>query len=1802
MSCLKKQHVSCKARMQHPFNLNSFMDETDREVKNLTDRAFKSLCIGDEAIYNDSELLPSPVDCHKPLAAEIPKKPQENFALDVKKHGVHQPNGMYNRRQQIKNTLKVSSLFAAFAPKKNNDTKMTNGDSWDKSALLSIQTELSEFSSDYQNHLKNEHNDQVKSHCKTSEKGTDNKSYQDIFTTSGKSSKNHHKLRKLNSKNLFLHSEFSPFRSWEDLNRFRLDNVEMFTCSSPDGLYDSQIYRELNSNILHVPETNKRETSQSTSPLLKSKPNLLQFAATVPPVPENHSELNFPKLPDGQIKSLQPQVLLTSSGSFQRCQSEGDICAPWRKNRRRPKLIVQPLSSPACERSNTAEQGAIQNKKEIRTVEEATSLNSTPFNISQLLTPVIPSRQGTGTLEILQTVQSPTEHNIPVLHETEIRPSPDIKREAYKSKASSLLFNLKDNRKRVKATYSPQKFKGLDAADKIKLSPLIEQVATQNTDSKTMSNVQKINMYPLSPETADIQSSQSSGLPLPDDFLGLSLLQAVNKGSKRNPLAKATYPSLNLYQKSSPLEMNTKTISVEVPGSHSTENRNSEQMVSKEYLPDINSKDRQRKHNLTKPDINNANHEYTYLNYVVTADKTLTEKTNVVALKEKHFTTDLTNHNAQMDARSRNQEKFNTGVTFKSDERPIKYNEHHKKETKPKHLFSARQNKYIKNQRYVNVDDDDEDEDDECWQEDVISVVKAKLRKRELKVYMDKNNRMVQDSMDDSVTNDDFTKDNYSIPSKNDLGICTEQELARNDALSMKGNTSAKIALFTLNERSSHTVPVSLKKNIAKDKNELATVALEKRIAEREQGKKLSDLAKQHGEDLPIKGEHKKECMLSLDQKETLGNVIPDSQGRKAISDFTPTSQKIQSMSDIDTNHCDCHVLEVKLAEPYKQEGAAKHSPSRLISTDSDRHDRHGQQGDTSNNMSMASVTEIKNTVCIPRNMHLGQESSVVQDYIDKNLIRVGEYESCIQKKAKRERANSVSEHSKINESQRKENEGSVELSVKHEEFFSTEVKNFNLPKDKGQVKGHVSSLMEKLNREQIVQTLNVQESLSQVDCIKGYPRNSPEDIMGFSEVKEVLTKHDHKAREADSDKEQHEIESKLTMRNEENLENVNKDVTRNKEDKKDVARTKNKDACDVFRKTDQNQIKYKCQGEYSVKEYFIDNFEKSDKTNHACMKAPQMNLLNSDYAPMDKITLHNILNQAEPSSMINDKQFELSVDFTFSHKTEESSSLNKGEDRKCENLDTINPNSNPECNPHNADIAVPPLKDVENSQWVHCLIESARNLTPTCQSNVSSPTLGKPALFKVKDNTFTASPVTKTVRPILHKTAAGVTQPWSPRESLSGSERGEEDIFKDLVDMRTPVQITQPNQTSIHDVYAPSSQSTTDLERKQLMDSSTVPEAEGLQLAISSVSERIESCDMSAGDTVGCLAFNTVPTDSIQGSKAPSERSDSACSGIENQLQGKPPAVPPKTEKTLRRALKLTTKRNQKAEAKCKSERGQSSEKGSCQKHERRHQSNEKVLSNRSYHREHNIDRGISNRNTQEDSSETPLQKSHASERHATEYNKPNSCWKEKDSERKLYSCHSSLITMDDDAKSSVAEEKEHQSHHKDQFDTQNINVDSERLGRTREKYLPNLYYRAHSLDRYSRGKYEHRVLSSEGPASKTNAETSKKFTTAQKAPLQNSIEHTYGSSANNMVSQTFPITQRKLLQDLDSGQYFVVDMPVQVKTKTFFDPETGSYVQLPVQSIEGSVPRAQSVEVMNAPPLMLYHGFVPVPVSSLP
>ncbi|XP_048192015.1 cardiac-enriched FHL2-interacting protein [Perognathus longimembris pacificus] len=77
------------------------------------------------------------------------------------------------------------------------------------------------------------------------------------------------------------------------------------------------------------------------------------------------------------------------------------------------------------------------------------------------------------------------------------------------------------------------------------------------------------------------------------------------------------------------------------------------------------------------------------------------------------------------------------------------------------------------------------------------------------------------------------------------------------------------------------------------------------------------------------------------------------------------------------------------------------------------------------------------------------------------------------------------------------------------------------------------------------------------------------------------------------------------------------------------------------------------------------------------------------------------------------------------------------------------------------------------------------------------------------------------------------------------------------------------------------------------------------------------------------------------------------------------------------------------------------------------------------------------------------------------------------------------------------------------------------------------------------------------------------------------------------------YPATQ-KILQDPQSGEYFVFDLPLQVKIKTFYDPETGKYVKISVPSSEGASPEPPLQDALAAP-YLLYPGFRPVPVTTL-
>ncbi|KAK1882126.1 Cardiac-enriched FHL2-interacting protein [Dissostichus eleginoides] len=292
--------------------------------------------------------------------------------------------------------------------------------------------------------------------------------------------------------------------------------------------------------------------------------------------------------------------------------------------------------------------------------------------------------------------------------------------------------------------------------------------------------------------------------------------------------------------------------------------------------------------------------------------------------------------------------------------------------------------------------------------------------------------------------------------------------------------------------------------------------------------------------------------------------------------------------------------------------------------------------------------------------------------------------------------------------------------------------------------------------------------------------------------------------------------------------------------------------------------------------------------------------------------------------------------------------------------------------------------------------------------------------------------------------------------------------------------------------------------------------------------------------------------------SKLPSERSGSTCSGSESQTGlPKPPVVLPKSEKAVLKAIKITTRRMKKEEAQKTSHKpSQSSSKHRAERHKSdksEHKSSRSSKSSERNHREktedgHRHNESNPGKHSQDQSEQPPRDRrdDRSENRHQNQ--------------------------------TDVRQKTRRQSHDAVESSRQNNealpNVETERPGRSSNKHIRDKPEQRH----YS----SDRVISNSSYSSHTS-----------QLSRPSSIEHA-------IVTQSFPMTQRKLLQDPESGQYFFVDMPVQVKTKTFFDPETGSYVQLPVQPLEGAVPQASTLEVLTQP-MVVYHSFVPVPLSPM-
>ncbi|MBN3284806.1 CEFIP protein, partial [Polyodon spathula] len=599
MSFLDHCHMTHKRTMQkhHKYtdgfsdmsSIGSFMDDTDREVSNLTDRAFRSLCIGEEAIYNDSDFAVSPLerslafidnaqnpDILKKESHTIRIKSKEveeksevavTFQKSVRHSSKQAENGFKN---DIATHLSNGVIGASCRPKKNisnvsslinaSDTVENDGDSsinlgnkqcilaatkndrmhkesdfasWDKSALLSIEKELSEFSLAYQQNYMLSRNNLQSSNMIITHKSNVDPNNPPAIPTKNKTS-NTSKGKRLSFRNCFLHSEYSPFRSWKDYNEFPFEKeeVELLPTNGIPKWYDSPDYKELTAahrnRTLPIEDRKMRKHQKDDVSLTGSASSSLLQEASM-----------FEKISESEM---------------------GSTCPPWRRTRNtiKNKLpLPHPCTvSPFSEKSSRKEDSNFSFTKptstlqKVRTVVDGQipSIETPSFNISKLLTPVIHARQDTETSEILQCVLSPPTTDLTTSHENEFKAVAESKlRDSYKSMASSLLFNLKDNRKRVKSTYSPSAFRSHEVQDRSKQTSNQEVIPknvpfTSDPPANSSTQLQRTDISPSIASTlqtlnTQVADNKEAAVCISDDYLTLSSPQTIKEAANYKGLS-----------------------------------------------------------------------------------------------------------------------------------------------------------------------------------------------------------------------------------------------------------------------------------------------------------------------------------------------------------------------------------------------------------------------------------------------------------------------------------------------------------------------------------------------------------------------------------------------------------------------------------------------------------------------------------------------------------------------------------------------------------------------------------------------------------------------------------------------------------------------------------------------------------------------------------------------------------------------------------------------------------------------------------------------------------------------------------------------------------------------------------------------------------------------------------------------------------------------------------------------------------------------------------------------------------------
>nr|XP_029540423.1 protein split ends-like [Oncorhynchus nerka] len=2208
MTCVeKRQHVSHRSTMLHHRFPNGFteifMDETDREVSTLTDRAFRSLCIGDEAAYNDEFSYGYPFSCHKPLVEEPLKRTKDTG----KKHQINGTIGTQPWKQQKSmSSLTLLKAFSATEEKcegmliKNWDFKDTNGDSWDKSALLSIERELSEFSSDYNNLIAK-------------------KSGKDAKFSKTKNCISNFKLRKLHIKNCFLHSEFSPFQSWRDFNHSPFGQEDITSIPHVvDNLpkwYDSPLYKELT-------EAHRIET-------LRAEEMEQQCQKSVEPPPP-------PRPP--------PKVLPKPSAPEKRCasdtSSQGETSTPWRRNRVRVKSAV-PVNQPGllCTPTETpklVEESNIPYKKKVKSikvkeVEEPCSLTSTPFSISQLMTPIIPSRQATDTSEILSAVLSPSlldltrldlEHVSPV----KSRSTPEvIKRESYKSIASSLLFNLKDNRKRVKSRYSPPKFK-TEQADRRTLSPkLLEQRllkyahAPSDVTASGFStpailasgfstpailasgfSTPAILLDGLPICSPDVSESSNAGLrkyldsDISDDYLISNLLQtkreAAASRSPGSPLShpkvnksprtkKQMYPTLNLYNslvepeiKHFSPSMNKDTLSITTPNKglspnmsdntkdHPTTQKDrislniSENPVkemsalkekgvgdppvhtrtNREALPTAQNKvlspnrtdhakqptkdtvEFKEKHNdeqtastreaitATRDTLITAENEMlpsnrTYNTNRSTKDmielnvkdsveevmragmeaifttrnklfspnraeavEALTNKTNIVktedpqvkdekgiVVEDRHLfysfsvprpsyrqiepqaTGDIyPMENILANGVIESSEKEKECLVVEKEKEPVK------EQGRFKHIFSARQNNYIKSQRYALMENGEEEQEEEDLEPKMEVNNKRDMDKEEQDAEssvhreMKDSENIISDlhalkELEKARLGGRHSKDGENLKpkpmidgeakAKNDL-ISRELRNIKRGILSMRGNTFAKKEAFANKEKEQARRDVFSKidnnvvvnKSLINDNYDKAKMALEEIISDRAEKRKNQVFSNKECEnnrvpdDNPddsynVRVQKSRQSRQDYIRKATEGK---QNEVRGRLGDLKDHHQIQGILSQTETKLCENHRFgatiyteQNKLATGYIREEQVQGNAINNVSGKQKHNIRSSKYPAEESDRTVAKQLSVETRDDTSRNDEVVTEESQPDAPVIKPKVPPRSKKGSIKKEDSSEKEKECANVMDI-----------IEEGTKNKDFSIRDSKNDNiLRKENTHARGKVSSkeaLDAKIQADQQTDALETEKTAEQekrfvqnkhhVGLPGEYSKYPHEANTCFSpseekekELKALLNERQTNTlprKKLKAEKIQHNIEQqeqlcvrrKAPLKPDKDHSKHSNQVNTSTEDESIMK----KDSMKKIQATEESDKSVRvCEDivhvdevlDQDIRETLVSPLSNGSSINPSQQNQTSMSPKSSYFFVENTLqrnletdsniyhSLENLIAKYEeveegvkdgPERVRGDLERRTEVDYY---------SVSDHENEDFEDKPVVRPRRDRETSLKEEN--GPRAREMDKRGWFQSPMDNTNNQTPTSQSNVSSPVLGKPALFKVKDNILNdhVSPVTKTVKPVLDKTNHDPSQraPWSPRESLSGSEKSEEEHLdhpKTSIEMQspdnavtTPDKHFKPKETasphSSHSLLSPSKltpehnrkgqrapwsprESLSGSERGE-EDHLEIPELHAATITTDKHLKPRETAshhspltplspskltpeNSQRGQQYG--SFLTVTQEYNKHSrlspsseertstmdtaddtpdvyKVSSERSGSVCRANDTQGPGRPPVVPPKSEKALFKAMKLTTRRIQKEEKESqpqksstkscssrsdknkrdKSSEQKSSSSDSSEKHRirgKQHQertehssrSSEKHRHGESEHQGRSREKHRHNesesqaRNSEKHHNDVPEHQRHSSEKSRQERTEPSRRGSEehRHGESTRQQCSSDNQRHGGSERQSrnkqCCERSEKQSRDKpeqrfrssDRAVSEQKSPNGERSMTGRQQRL-----RSQSMDRHIGNKAEERIRSSETSPRERPEPRSQRIEKSIRDELsqrgrarersnREKLEHrnhsvdSYASDIIDLTSPhpnlsrqssytgqfsrqssiehryaSFPMTQRKLLQDPDSGQYFVVDMPVQVKTKTFFDPETGNYVQLPIQPPEGP-----TMEVMNAP-MVLYQGsFVPVPVSSIP